>query len=191
MGGIGSGKSTVFNLVLRFLEPQRGRILLDGHDITAVTMTSLRQQVCKLAQFPFFTKETIRENIRLARPEADDAEIEQACEHAHVHSIITDPSKLRDGYDTVMDVQVPSGGQKRLIALARCLLRKPEVLLLDEPTENLDADQRTRLTGVIREYAQDRTCLVISHDMDFIAAVADRILVLEDGRIAQVATTAR
>ena len=89
------------------------------------------------------------------------------------------------GYDTVVDVQVPSGGQKRLIALARCLLRQPEVLLLDEPTENLDADQRARLTGVIREYAHDRTCIVVSHDMDFIAAVADRILVLEDGRVAQ------
>ncbi len=105
---------------------------------------------------------------------------------AHVHSVITDPRKLRDGYDTVVDVQVPSGGQKRLIALARCLLRRPEVLLLDEPTENLDADQRARLTGVIRGYARDRTCVVISHDMDFIAAVADRILVLEHGRIAQV-----
>jgi ATP-binding cassette, subfamily B, bacterial len=186
VGGIGSGKSTVFNLVLRFLDPQRGRILLDGNDIMGVTMTSLREQVSKLAQFPFFTKETIRENIRLARPEAGDAEIEQACEQAHVHSIITDPSKLHDGYDTVIDVQVPSGGQKRLIALARCLLRKPEVLLLDEPTENLDADQRARLTGMIRDYARNRTCLVISHDMDFIAAVADRILVLENGRITQV-----
>jgi ATP-binding cassette subfamily B protein len=92
---------------------------------------------------------------------------------------------MQAGYDTVVDVQVPSGGQKRLIALARCLLRQPEVLLLDEPTENLDADERTRLTGVIRDYAQDRTCIVISHDMDFIAAVADRILVLEDGRVAQ------
>ena len=186
VGGIGSGKSTVFNLVLRFLDPQRGRILLDGHDITGVTMASLREQVSKLAQFPFFTKDTIRENIRLARPEASDAEIEEACENAHVHSVIVDPSKLYDGYDTVVDVQVPSGGQKRLIALARCLLRKPEVLLLDEPTENLDADQRARLTGVIRDYARDRTCIVISHDMDFIAAVADRILVLEHGGITQV-----
>ena len=186
VGGIGSGKSTVFNLVLRFLDPQRGRILLDGHDIAGVTMASLREQVSKLAQFPFFTKDTIRENIRLARPEASDAEIEEACENAHVHSVIMDPSKLHDGYDTVVDVQVPSGGQKRLIALARCLLRKPEVLLLDEPTENLDADQRARLTGVIRDYARDRTCIVISHDMDFIAAVADRILVLEHGRITQV-----
>ena len=186
VGAIGSGKSTLFNLVLRFLDPQRGRILLDGHDIAEVTITSLRDQVSKLAQFPFFTKDTIRENIRLARPDAGDADIEEACKQAHVHSVITDPMKLHDGYDTVVDVQVPSGGQKRLIALARCLLRKPEVLLLDEPTENLDADQRARLTGVIRDYARDRTCVVISHDMDFIAAVADRILVLEDGRIAQV-----
>jgi ATP-binding cassette subfamily B protein len=186
VGGIGSGKSTVFNLLLRFLDPQRGRILLDGHDITAVTMASLREQVSKLAQFPFFTSDTIRENIRLARPGASDAEIEAACENANVHSVITDPLKMHDGYDTVVGVQVPSGGQKRLIALARCLLRKPEVLLLDEPTENLDADQRARLIGVIRDYARDRTCMVISHDMDFIAAVADRILVLEDGRIAQV-----
>jgi ATP-binding cassette subfamily B protein len=186
VGGTGSGKSTVFNVALRFLDPRRGRILLDGHDIAAVTIESLRDQVSKLAQFPFFTKDTIRENIRLARSDATDAEIEQACEEAHIHSIITDPAKMRDGYDTVVDVQVPSGGQKRLIALARCLLRRPEVLLLDEPTENLDADQRARLTGVIRGYARDRTCVVISHDMDFIAAVADRILVLEDGRIAQM-----
>jgi ATP-binding cassette subfamily B protein len=185
VGGIGSGKSTVYNLLLRFLDPQRGRILLDGHPIDGVTIASLRDQVSKLAQFPFFTKDTIRENIRLARPGASDADIEEACEQANVHSVIIDPKKMPNGYDTVVDVQVPSGGQKRLIALARCLLRKPEVLLLDEPTENLDADQRTRLTGVIRGYARDRTCLVISHDMDFIAAVADRILVIEDGRIAQ------
>ena len=185
VGGIGSGKSTVFNLVLRFLDPQRGRILLDGHDVTGVTIASLRDQVSKLAQFPFFTKDTIRENIRLARPDASDADVEEACRQAHVHSVIVDPTKMHDGYDTVMDVQVPSGGQKRLIALARCLLRRPEVLLLDEPTENLDADQRARLTGVIRDYARERTCVVVSHDMDFIAAVADRILVLEHGRISQ------
>ncbi|GLP78030.1 ABC transporter ATP-binding protein [Mycobacterium antarcticum] len=188
VGGIGSGKSTVYNLLLRFLDPQRGRILLDGHPIDGVTIASLREQVSKLAQFPFFTKDTIRENIRLARPTACDAEVEEACGLANVHSVITDPMKMHDGYDTVVDVQVPSGGQKRLIALARCLLRKPEVLLLDEPTENLDADQRARLTGVIRGYARDRTCLVISHDMDFIAAVADRILVIENGRIAQQGT---
>ncbi len=94
VGGTGSGKSTVFNLVLRFLDPRAGRILVDGRDIGGVTMASLRDQVSKLAQFPFFIKDTIRENIRLARPDATDAEIEEACENANVHSIITDPSKI-------------------------------------------------------------------------------------------------
>jgi ATP-binding cassette subfamily B protein len=183
VGPIGSGKSTIFNLLLRFLDPQSGRILLDGHDIKTLSFRTLREQVSKLSQFPFFLKESIRENIRLARQDASDAEVEEACELAHIHSVIVDPAKIEKGYDTVVDVQVPSGGQKRLIAMARCLLRKPEVLLLDEPTENLDADQRMRLTKVIREYAQERTCIVVSHDMDFIAAVSDRIIVLNGGRV--------
>ncbi len=188
VGAIGSGKSTVFNLLLRYIDPQHGRILLDGNDIGEYTIATLREQVCKLAQFPFFTKDSIRENVRMARQDAGNAEVERACELAHVHSIISDPSRMSQGYDTVVDVQVPSGGQKRLIALARCLLRRPEVLLLDEPTENLDADQRSRLTGVIRDYAKDRTCMVISHDMDFVASVSDRILVLADGRLAEQGT---
>jgi ATP-binding cassette, subfamily B, bacterial len=188
VGPIGSGKSTIFNLLLRFLDPQRGRILVDGHDIGRVTLSSLRDQVSKLAQFPFFLKDTIRENVRLGRQDASDAEVEDACKLAHIHTVIVDPAKIEKGYDTVVDVQVPSGGQKRLIAMARCLLRKPEVLLLDEPTENLDADQRARLTRVIREYARDRTCVVISHDMDFIAAVADRIIVLDGGRVGEEGT---
>ncbi len=188
VGPIGCGKTTVFNLLLRFLDPQQGRILLDGHDISRVTIATLREQVSKLAQFPFFAKDTVRENVRMARPDASDAEVEAACGWAQVHSVIVDRTKIHDGYDTVMDVQVPSGGQKRLIALARCLLRKPEVLLLDEPTENLDADQRTRMTRVIREYARPRTCIVISHDMDFIAGVADRIIVLDGGCAAEQGT---
>ncbi|HZO24586.1 MAG TPA: ABC transporter ATP-binding protein, partial [Chloroflexota bacterium] len=150
-------------------------IILDGRDISKVTLATLREQVSKLSQFPFFMKESIRENVRLGRQGASDAEVEEACKTAHIHEVITDPARISRGYETVVDVQVPSGGQKRLIAMARCLLRKPEVLLLDEPTENLDADQRVRLTRIIREYARDRTCMVISHDMDFIAAVSDRI----------------
>ncbi len=188
VGPIGSGKSTIFNLLLRFLEPRRGRIMLDGNDISRVKLRSLREQVSKLAQFPIFSKDTIRENVRLARHDASDAEVEEACKLAHIHSVIVEPTKIAHGYDTIVDVQVPSGGQKRLIALARCLLRKPGVLLLDEPTENLDADQRTRLSRVIREYARDRTCIVSSHDMDFIAAVADRIVVLDGGRVAEEGT---
>ncbi len=188
VGGIGCGKSTIMNLILRFLEPQGGRILLEGKDISHVTLKSLREQVSKLSQFPFFLKDTIRENIRLGREGASNAEIEDACKLAHIHDVIVDPQRMPKGYDTVVDVQIPSGGQKRLIALARCLLRKPEVLLLDEPTENLDADQRNRLIQVIREYAKERTCLVISHDLNFVAAVSDRILVVDKGRIADQGT---
>ena len=188
VGPIGCGKSTILNLILRFLDPQQGRILLEGKDISDATLNSLREQISKLSQFPFFLKDTIRENVRLGRAGATDAEIEDACRLAHIHDVIVDPQRMPKGYNTVVDVQVPSGGQKRLIALARCLLRKPEVLLLDEPTENLDADQRNRLIQVIREYANERTCLVISHDLNFVAAVADRILVIDKGRIVDQGT---
>ena len=188
VGGIGCGKSTVMNLILRFLDPQQGRILIEGRDISDVTLNSLREQVSKLSQFPFFLKDTIRENVRLGRSTATDAEVEEACRLAHIHDVIVDRQRMPGGYDTVVDVQIPSGGQKRLIALARCLLRKPEVLLLDEPTENLDADQRNRLILVIREYARERTCIVISHDLNFIAAVSDRILVLDKGHVADQGT---
>lgn len=190
VGEIGSGKSTIFNLLLRFLDPEHGSIELDGHDIKDLSFVTLREQVSKLSQFPFFLKDSIRENVRLARRDATDGDVEEACRLAHIHPVIVDPAKMPHGYDTVVDVQVPSGGQKRLIALARCLLRRPEVLLLDEPTENLDADQRVRIAQVIREYAGDRTCVVISHDMDFIAGVADRIIVLAGGRVAEEGTHA-
>ena len=188
VGPIGCGKSTIMNLILRFLEPEQGRILIEGKDISDVTLNSLREQVSKLAQFPFFLKDTIRENVRLGRAGASNAEIEEACKLAHIHDVIVDPQRMPKGYDTIVGVQVPSGGQKRLIALARCLLRKPEVLLLDEPTENLDATERNRLTQVIREYANERTCLVISHDLTFVAEVADRIMVIDKGRIVDQGT---
>jgi ATP-binding cassette subfamily B protein len=183
VGPIGCGKSTILNLIMRFLDPQSGRITLEGTDISDVTLPSLREQVSKLSQFPFFLKDTIRENIRLGKADASATEIEEACKLAHIHDVITNPQQIPQGYETIVDVQIPSGGQKRLIALARCLLRKPEVLLLDEPTENLDADQRNRLISVIREYAKNRTCLVVSHDLNFVGAVADRIIVLNKGQV--------
>jgi ABC-type multidrug transport system fused ATPase/permease subunit len=191
VGPIGCGKSTIMNLLLRFLDPEAGRITLEGNDISDATLNSLRKQVSKLSQFPFFLKASIRDNIRLGKADATDEEIEKACKLAHIHDVIVDPKRMPKGYDTVVDVQVPSGGQKRLLALARCLLREPEVLLLDEPTENLDADQRNRLIQVIREYAQGdnrRTCIVISHDLNFVAAVSDRIIVLNQGRVADEGT---
>ena len=99
VGPIGCGKTTVFNLLLRFLDPQQGRIMLDGHDIGRVTISTLREQVSKLAQFPFFAKDTVRENVRMSRPDASDAEVEEACRLAQVHTVHhrpgQDPPRLR------------------------------------------------------------------------------------------------
>jgi ATP-binding cassette subfamily B protein len=195
VGPIGCGKSTIMNLLLRFLDPDAGRVLVDGIDTTDVTLDSLRTQVSKLSQFPFFLKDTVRENVRLGRPEATDAEVEAACKLAQIHDVIltfrsADPNAPR-GYETVISDSFPSGGQKRLIALARCLIRQPEVLLLDEPTESLGAQDINRLVTVIRDYAQGanpRTCFVISHQLNFIASVSDRIIVLNEGKVVDIGT---
>jgi len=195
VGPIGCGKSTIMNLLLRFLDPDAGRVLIDGVDTSDVTLDSLRTQVSKLSQFPFFLKDTVRENVRLGKPGATDAEVEDACKRAQIHDVIltfrsADPN-APGGYEAVISDSFPSGGQKRLIALARCLIRQPEVLLLDEPTESLGAQDINRLVKVIRDYAQGenrRTCFVISHQLNFIAGVADRIIVLNEGKVVDVGT---
>src|SRR5947209_20240834 len=107
VGPIGCGKTTIMNLILRFLDPESGKILLEGQDISEVTLKSLREQASKLSQFPFFLKDTIRENVRLGREGASDARIEQACEQAHIHDVIVDPKRMPKGYDTVVDVSIP------------------------------------------------------------------------------------
>ena len=196
VGPIGCGKSTIMNLLLRFLDPDSGRVLIDGVDTADVTLDSLRTQVSKLSQFPFFLKDTVRENVRLGRQNATDAEVEEACKRAQVHDVILNfppeagPDSPR-GYERTITDSFPSGGQKRLIALARCLIRQPEVLLLDEPTESLGAQDINRLVKVIRDYAQGenrRTCFVISHQLNFIAGVADRIIVLNEGKVVDTGT---
>src|SRR5260370_10887787 len=167
------------NLILRFLDPDSGRVLVDGIDTTEVTLDSLRTQVSKLSQFPFFLKDTIRENVRLGKPDATDAEVQDACKLAQIHDVILKfRSANPDGpkaYEMTVTESFPSGGQKRLIALARCLIRQPEVLLLDEPTESLGAEDINRLVTVIRDYAtgaNPRTCFVVRHQLNFIANVA-------------------
>ncbi|HYR74404.1 MAG TPA: ABC transporter ATP-binding protein [Pyrinomonadaceae bacterium] len=195
VGSIGCGKSTIMNLILRFLDPDSGRVFVDGIDTTEVTLDSLRTQVSKLSQFPFFLKDTIRENVRLGKPDATDAEVEEACKLAQIHDVILKfRSPNPDGpksYEMTVTDSFPSGGQKRLIALARCLIRQPEVLLLDEPTESLGAEDINRLVTVIRDYAKGanpRTCFVISHQLGFVASVADRIIVLDQGKLVDTGT---
>lgn len=191
VGAIGCGKSTIMNLLLRFLEQDAGKISIGGEDITEVTLASLREQVSKLSQFPFFLKDTIRENVRLGRVGATDDEVEQACRLANIHDTIV--NEIPGGYNCTVGDQVPSGGQKRLIAFARCLIRQPEVLLLDEPTENLNETNRIEMARFIHNYAKGdnkRTCIIISHDMNFVQLVADRIIVIDKGKAVQSGTHA-
>src|ERR1051326_3654420 len=190
VGAIGCGKSTIINLLLRFLEQDSGLITIGGEDVTEVTLASLRDQVSKLSQFPFFLKDSIRENVRLGRSNATDAEVEAACRRANIHDTIV--NEIPGGYDCIVGDQVPSGGQKRLIAFARCLIRQPEVLLLDEPTENLNDTNRVEMAQFIRDYANEsgnpRTAIIISHDMNFVHLVADRIIVIDKGKAVQTGT---
>lgn len=190
VGTIGCGKSTIMNLLLRFLDPDSGTITIGGQDISDVTIASLREQVSKLSQFPFFLKDTVRENIRLGKFEATDQEIEEAARLAKAHDVII--NAIEGGYDCIVGQEKPSGGQKRLVAFARCMMRRPEVLLLDEPTENLGGEDIQRMAEMIRDYAHDdanpRTCLIISHKMNFVAAVSDRIIVINEGRVVQTGT---
>jgi ABC-type multidrug transport system fused ATPase/permease subunit len=189
VGAIGCGKSTIMNLLLRFLEQDSGTITIGGEDVTEVTLASLRDQVSKLSQFPFFLKDSIRENVRLGRSNATDADVEAACRRANIHNTIV--NEIPGGYDCTVGDQVPSGGQKRLIAFARCLIRQPEVLLLDEPTENLNDTNRVEMAQFIRDYARGenkRTCIIISHDMNFVHLVADRIIVIDRGKAVQTGT---
>jgi ABC-type multidrug transport system fused ATPase/permease subunit len=190
VGAIGCGKSTIMNLLLRFLEQDSGTITIGGEDITEVTLASLRDQISKLSQFPFFLKDSIRENVRLGRSNATDADVEAACRRANIHNTIV--NEIPGGYDCTVGDQVPSGGQKRLIAFARCLIRQPEVLLLDEPTENLNDTNRVEMAQFIRDYANEsgnpRTAIIISHDMNFVHLVADRIIVIDKGKAVQTGT---
>jgi len=190
VGAIGCGKSTIMNLLLRFLEQDSGTITIGGEDVTEVTLASLRDQVSKLSQFPFFLKDTIRENVRLGRANATDKDVEDACRRANIHDTIV--REIPGGYDCIVGDQVPSGGQKRLIAFARCLIRQPEVLLLDEPTENLNDTNRVEMAQFIRNYANEsanpRTAIIISHDMNFVHLVADRIIVIDKGKAVQTGT---
>jgi ABC-type multidrug transport system fused ATPase/permease subunit len=110
VGAIGCGKSTIMNLLLRFLEQDGGKITIGGEDVLEVTLASLREQVSKLSQFPFFLKDTIRENVRLGRVDATDKDVEDACRRANIHNTIV--NEIPGGYDCIVGDQVPSGGQK-------------------------------------------------------------------------------
>ncbi len=183
VGPSGAGKSTLFKLLLRLYETQAGAILLDGHDLRAVTQESVRAQIGIVFQEPILFNTSIRENIRMGKLDATDAEIESAAQAAEIHDFII---SLPKGYATLtgeLGNQL-SGGQRQRIAIARALVRDPAVLLFDEPAAALDAVTEAALSATMARLARTRTIITVTHRLATIRA-ADQICVMEQGRIVE------
>jgi len=186
VGPSGAGKSTVFQLLLRFFEPDKGEVSLDGTPLGAVLREDLRHQFALVPQDAVIFATSARENIRFGRPNASDAEVESAAKSAAAHEFL---SKLPDGYDTFVGERgvMLSGGQKQRIAIARAILRDAPVLLLDEATSALDAESERAVQSAVEAMARDRTTIVIAHRLATVKK-ADRIIVLDEGRIVATGT---
>ena len=183
VGESGSGKSTLLSLVPRLFDASSGRVTVDGLDVTGLTLDSLRSQVTLVLQESVLFGLSIAENIRYGCPDATDEEVEAAARAARVHDVIM---SFPEGYDTLLAErgQTLSGGQRQRIALARALVRRTPILLLDEPTTGLDAATQDEIVSVLRsEVLKGHTTVVIAtHDPRLIRA-ADEVVMLEDGRI--------
>jgi ATP-binding cassette, subfamily B, bacterial len=186
VGPTGAGKSTLAKLIVRFYDPTRGRVLIDGHDLASVTLASLRRQLGVVPQEPFLFAGTIRDNIAFARPDASDDEVEEAVRTVGLSDLI---ERMSDGVDTVVHErgQSLSSGERQLIALARAFLAHPRVLVLDEATSNLDLQSETKIEAALDILLEARTAVLIAHRLST-AMKADRIVVVDDGRIVEMGT---
>lgn len=186
VGTSGSGKSTIAGLVASFITPQAGQILVDGTDLSTVTLNSYRNQLGVVLQDDFLFEGTIRENILFPRPEANEDQLLQAVKAAHVQEF-TD--RFEDGLDTVIGERGVklSGGQRQRIAIARAVLADPRILILDEATSNLDTESESFIQESLKTLMKGRTTFVIAHRLSTIKQ-ADQILVIEQGQIAESGT---
>jgi ABC-type multidrug transport system fused ATPase/permease subunit len=186
VGPSGAGKSTIISLIPRFYDPSEGSILIDGQDITDVTKSSLRRHLAYVSQQPYLFEGTIRDNIRYGRPEATDAEVEEAARLAHAHDfILAQPF----GYDTPVGENgvTLSGGQRQRLSIARALVRKAPILLLDEATSALDNESEAAVQKALETAMSGRTVLVIAHRLSTVVN-ADKIIVMHEGRVVEEGT---
>jgi ATP-binding cassette subfamily B protein len=183
VGPSGAGKTTSALLVPRIYDVSAGEVRVDGRDVRDYTLESLRGSVGMVMQDPHLFHDTIRANLRYARPDATDAELAEACTAARIHDMI---ASLPDGYDTLVGERGyrMSGGEKQRLAIARMLLKDPAVVILDEATSHLDSESELAIQQALAHALIGRTSLVIAHRLSTIVA-ADRILVLEHGRIIE------
>ena len=183
VGTSGAGKSTVINLMLRFWDPEAGRILLGGSDLRRYPMMQLRRLFSVVSQDVFLFSDSIRENIRLGRAEASDAEVEEVASRARIHDFIT---TLPQGYDTLVGERGVrlSGGERQRIAIARALLKGAPILVLDEATSSLDAENERAIKEALMERREGRTTIMIAHRLSTVVD-ADWIFVINGGRVVE------
>ena len=183
VGTSGAGKSTIASLLLRFIEPAMGYISVDGHPLTNIPADEWRQQIAWVPQSPYIFQDSLAANLRLAKPEASEAEMTKACEQAGLMEFIT---TLPKGFFTAVGERGArlSGGQAQRLALARAFLKDAPILLLDEPTSNLDPGLEAELRGSMQQLIGGRTTLVIAHRLSTVYQ-ADQIIVLEAGKIME------
>jgi len=188
VGPTGAGKSTISKLLFRFYDVTGGRICIDGQDIRDVTQESLRAAIGVVPQDTVLFNDTVRYNIAYGRPDASDADIEEAARHAQVHDFVM---RLPERYDTRVGERglKLSGGEKQRVAIARTILKDPRILILDEATSALDTRTEQDIQAALRGLASHRTTLVIAHRLSTVVD-ADEIIVLADGRIAERGTHA-
>ncbi|MET3584511.1 ATP-binding cassette subfamily B protein [Pseudorhizobium tarimense] len=183
VGPSGAGKSTIINLIPRFYDPSGGRILIDGQDISDVTKASLRHHIAYVSQQPYLFEGTIRDNIRYGRPDATDAEVEEAAKLAYAHDfILAQPS----GYETPVGENgvTLSGGQRQRLSIARALVRNAPILLLDEATSALDNESEAAVQKALETAMSGRTVVVIAHRLSTVVN-ADKIVVMHEGRLVE------
>jgi ATP-binding cassette subfamily B protein len=186
VGPSGAGKTTLTYLIPRLYDPDEGQVLLDGHNVRDLSLTSLGELVGAVTQETYLLHTTIRENLRVAKPNATDEELIEACKAAAIHHHI---SSLPEGYGTVVGERgyKLSGGEKQRIAIARAILKNPRILILDEATSALDTHSERFIQASLAELMKGRTTFAIAHRLSTILA-ADQILVLEKGRIVERGT---
>lgn len=186
LGGTGSGKSTLINLIPRFYDVTEGRILIDGTDIRDVTLESLRAQIGIVTQETFLFSASLRDNIAYGKPGASEKEVIDAATAAHIDEFI---SNLPNGYDTVIGERGVglSGGQKQRVAIARALLMDARILLLDESTSSVDVETEMRIQEAFSRLLEDRTAFIIAQRLSTVRN-ADRVIVLDKGGIAEEGT---
>ncbi|MEA2459477.1 MAG: ATP-binding cassette, subfamily bacterial, partial [Thermoleophilaceae bacterium] len=186
VGETGSGKTTLGYLVARLYDAERGAVLVDGMDVRDASFESLAATVGVVSQETYLFHASIRDNLRFARPEATDAEVEAAARAAHIHNLI---ASLPAGYDTEVGERGYrfSGGEKQRIAIARTILRNPPVLVLDEATSALDTETERQVQAALDALSEGRTTIAIAHRLSTIRD-ADQIVVLDHGRIVERGT---